>query len=65
MNKKLIFSEIILLLASVLVFRGAWELIDTLDVMHETWALWFSLVVGLALAVFCMNYIIRQRRKQQ
>jgi len=65
MNKKLVFTEIILLLASVFVFRSAWLLIDTLNVMHEPWVLFVSLIAGLAVAIFCLNYIIRLRKKQQ
>lgn len=65
MNKKLVVSEIILLLASVFVFRSMWLLIDNHPIMHGTSALLISLVIGLAVAVFCINYIILQRKKQQ
>ena len=65
MNIKLIFVEITLLLVSVIIFRGAWLLIDAQDIMHEPWALFISLVVGLLIALFCFNYIIRHRKKQQ
>lgn len=54
-----------LLLASVLVFRGTWYLLDAQDIMNEPWALFISLVVGLLVAVFCINYILLQRKKQQ
>ena len=65
MNKNLVLSEIILLLASVFVFRSVWTLIDNHPIMHETSVLLISLAVGLVVAVFCINYIILQRKKQQ
>jgi hypothetical protein len=65
MNKKLLSAETILLLASVLVFRGTWLLIDTQPIMQETWLLWLSLIVGLAVTILCLNYILRQGKKQQ
>jgi len=64
MDKKLILSEVILLLASVLVFRGTWLLIDAQDIMHEPWALFLSLAIGLLVSVFCINYILLKRKKQ-
>ena len=65
MKGKLIFTEIVLLLASVLVFRGAWLLMDTQDIMEEPLMLGLSLVIGTVVAIFCFDYIIRHRKKQQ
>lgn len=44
-----VFWEIVLILASVLVFRGAWELLDRLIGLSET-ALIMSLVIGIVLS---------------
>lgn len=65
MNKKIVLAEIILLLSSVLVFRGAWLLMDTQEIMEEPLMLAISLMVGITVAILCFYYIIRQRKKQQ
>jgi hypothetical protein len=46
---EVIFWEIVLILASVLVFRGAWILLDRLIGFTET-ALIMSLIIGIALS---------------
>ena len=47
----LIAWEIVLLLASVFVFRGLWTLLDEMEWMSSTSALIQSLVIGVALSV--------------
>ncbi|MGB6680724.1 MAG: hypothetical protein WBF08_05285 [Candidatus Bathyarchaeia archaeon] len=58
-----IFWEIVLILASVLVFRGAWVLLDRLIGFGET-ALIMSLVIGIALSSVSL-YAISKCLKEQ
>ena len=50
-NPRLIAWEIVLLLASVFVFRGLWTLLDKVEWMTSTTALIRSLVIGVVLTV--------------
>jgi hypothetical protein len=50
-NPRLIVWEIVLLLASVFVFRGLWTLLDKVEWMSNTSALIRSLVFGVVLSV--------------
>lgn len=58
-DKKHLFSEIAFLLASVLVFRSAWHLLDLHPVFNEPVVLVLSLLLGLALCVPLMRLIIK------
>ena len=61
-NTRLLIAEVVLLLASVLVFRSLWLLIDTLPVMHEEWVLWLSLLFAIVITIPAMRYLIRHSR---
>ena len=50
-NPRLIAWEIVLLVASVFVFRGLWTLLDKVEWMSNTSALIRSLVIGIVLSV--------------
>jgi hypothetical protein len=50
-NPRLIAWEIVLLVASVFVFRGLWTLLDKIEWMSSTSALIRSLVIGIVLTV--------------
>ena len=50
-NPRLVAWEIVLLLASVFVFRGLWTLLDKVEWMSSTSALIRSLVIGVVLSV--------------
>lgn len=54
-----LFSEIAFLLASVLVFRSAWHLLDQYPLFNETPVLVLSLILGLALCIPTMRLIIK------
>ncbi len=54
-----LFSEIVFLLASVLVFRSAWHLLDKYPLFDEPLMLILLLVLGLALAIPSMRLIIK------
>lgn len=58
-DTKHLFSEIAFLLASVLVFRSAWHLLDIYPVFNEPLVLWLSLLLGLALCIPAMRLIIK------
>ena len=50
-NPCLIAWEIVLLVASVFVFRGSWTLLDKIEWMSSTSALIRSLVIGVVFTV--------------
>lgn len=57
-KSRLVLWESLLLLASVLVFRGMWMLLDRVEWMSRPVGLWISLTVGLivgALALAAVN----------
>jgi len=54
----LVFWEMVLILASVLVFRSVWLLLDRIEWMSRPAGLWTSLTVGVtvvAVALATMN----------
>ena len=58
-NPALIVWEIVLLLASVFVFRGLWTLLDEIKWMSSTSGLIQSLVIGVVLSVIAFWRINR------
>jgi len=54
-----VFWEILLILGSVLVFRGLWNLLDNFPTLNSTAALSLSLIVGL-LAVGAAFYALNR-----
>ena len=64
MNQKLILiAELALVLASVFVFRGLWMLLDSVEAMHAPLALWLSLILGSAVTVWALRYLMKQEGK--
>jgi hypothetical protein len=61
-KKRLVISELALLIASVFVFRGLWTLLDKISFMHTPLALWGSFIVGVAVSVLSLRYIIRHSK---
>ena len=59
-KRKLLVAEIVLLIASVLIFRGLWMLLDMVSFMHGAPALAISLFLGIAVAIPAMRYIINK-----
>jgi hypothetical protein len=55
--KKLIFSEIVLILGSVLIFRGLWTLLDRVPLMNNSWVLCVSLAMGIVITILALCYI--------
>lgn len=49
LRKKHVYWELVLLIGSVLMFRGLWHLMDKVPFMDEPYFLFFSFVVGLVL----------------
>ncbi len=62
-NKKLVFSEMALIIASVLIFRSLWMLLDKISFTHETPALWLSLFLGCIITILTLNWIAKQGKK--
>ena len=58
-NPRLIAWEIVLLVASVFVFRGLWTLLDKIEWMSSTSALIRSLVIGVVLTVIAFWQVNR------
>lgn len=63
-TKKLLLSEIILLIASVFIFRSIWLLADMIPVMHESSALWASLIISIVVVIPALHYVIRYGRQR-
>lgn len=59
---KLVVAEIVLILASVFIFRGLWMLLDGFAFMHEPLALWLSLLLGIMASIPALRYIIQQNK---
>lgn len=58
-NRKLLIAEIILLIASVLIFRSAWLLLDSIPAMNEPSFLITSLIVGFLLTIPALRFVIK------
>ncbi|MBP9715193.1 MAG: hypothetical protein KBD52_01765 [Candidatus Pacebacteria bacterium] len=58
-NRKLLISEIVLLIASVFVFRSLWLLLDTFSFMHKPGILLVSLILGILFTIPAYRYIIK------
>lgn len=58
-HKKLLLAEVVLIVASVFIFRGLWHLLDMVPIMNDERALWLSLVVGIMVSIPAIRYIIR------
>ncbi len=61
--KKLIVSEVALVIAGVFVFRGLWMLLDKIAFMHEPPALWLSLIFGSLVTVWSVRCISQHNDK--
>ena len=55
--KKIIWMEMLLLGASILIFRSVWSILDTLSWARESLGLGLLLVVGIGLALFALVHI--------
>jgi len=61
--KKLVAVEIILIFASVLIFRGLWMLLDRIPLMNGNPALLVSLVLGVAVSAPALRYLVKNYKK--
>ena len=55
----LVFWELVLILASVAVFRGLWLLLDKVEWMNHRAGLWASLAVGVIVWVVALLAVNR------
>ena len=58
-SRHLVFWELTLLVASVLVFRGLWLLLDRIEWMNQIAGLWTSLTAGLIVVVVALVAVNR------
>jgi uncharacterized membrane protein YqjE len=58
---KILFAELVLVLASVFVFRGLWMLLDRVEIMSEPAALVLSLVLGAVATLWALHFLIRSK----
>jgi len=49
-TSRVVFWELVLVLASVLIFRSGWMLLDRLSLFNPDHVLWVLLAVGIAVA---------------
>ena len=62
-SRHLIFWEMTLLVASVLVFRGLWLLLDTIEWLSRPAGLWAALAVGMIAAAVALAVVNRASSK--
>lgn len=62
-KRLLLIAELALVIAGVFVFRSLWMLLDSLDFMHTPLALWLSLIVGSAVTVWALHFILKHDAK--
>jgi F0F1-type ATP synthase assembly protein I len=61
-KKRLLVAELFLLIASVFVFRGLWEILDRVEGMSTPVALWLSFIVGIIVTIICLRYLFNHDR---
>ena len=62
-NKTLVFSEVALIVASVLIFRSLWLLLDKISLMNETLMLWLTLFLGGIFTFLALSWIAKQGKE--
>lgn len=62
-NKTLVFSEVALIVASVLIFRSLWLLLDKISIMNETQMLWLTLLLGGIITFLALTWIAKQGKE--
>ena len=60
-HQRLLVSEIILIIASVFIFRSGWHLLDKWSFFNETPVLIATLVFGFLVAIPTWRYIFNQQ----
>jgi len=55
----LVFLELVLILASILMYRSVWLLLDRTDWMSQPAGLWASLAVGVIVAAVALAAVNR------
>ncbi|MDD3923239.1 MAG: hypothetical protein PHY39_06915 [Endomicrobiaceae bacterium] len=61
--KRKIATEIILILASVLIFRSTWTLLDMNPIMNEQSSLIISLIFGVIVTIWALYYLFEKEKK--
>jgi hypothetical protein len=61
--KMLVLLEMVLIIASVLVFRSLWLLLDKIPVMNETRMLWLNLFLGGIITLLALRWIAKQGKE--
>jgi hypothetical protein len=61
--KRKITAEIILILASVLIFRSTWTLLDMSPIMNEQSSLIISLIFGIIVTIWALYYLFERDKK--
>lgn len=62
-KKTLLFSEMALIVASVLIFRSLWLLLDKISIMNETRILWLTLFLGGIITFLALSWIAKQGKE--
>lgn len=58
LHKKLLLSEILLIIASVFIFRSLWHLLDAIPFFNEVPVLIVTFILGFLVAIPVWRYII-------
>lgn len=59
----LVFWEVVLILASILMFRSVWLLLDGIEWMRRPAGLWISLAVGVIVGTVALAAVNRASSK--
>jgi hypothetical protein len=62
-NKKIVLTEIILIIASVFIFRGLWEILDQIPSTKDPFFLLLSLILGIIISISGIEYILKNSKK--
>jgi hypothetical protein len=58
-----IFLELILIFSAVLVFRSLWTIMDSIELLNETYVHIILLIVGILLSIFAVNKLNQPNSK--
>jgi len=58
-----IFLELILIFSAVLVFRSLWTIMDSIELLNETYVHIILLIVGILLSIFAVNKLNQSNSK--
>ena len=62
--RRVLICELLLIIASVLIFRGLWMLMDKIKFMNSDWAMVGSLIVGVLVTIKVLVVLNEEMKKK-